>query len=134
MAWKDLIVFTCTLTLILCCSCRSDSAQGEVIIRNDIQDAEFNQITVDEIISTKGKLSFNKTLNPGDEIAIPGRGITSLKVSRKYTDYTAIYVVKCPAKKDRTLMKLIDIYLNKLPNGCKMTARGEKRNGITQWK
>ena len=115
-------------------SCAEKIPGGEVTIRNDIQDKEYNVLVVDQIASSNGGGSFQKNLKPGEQMALPFKGITSIRFSRRYRDYTNVYVVNCPQHFDRRVtMKLIDVHLNKLSGGCVLSKRGRTENGFTTW-
>ncbi len=126
--WSLLLLF------LVSSGCKSFGTKGEIVIRNDIQDAEFNEIVVDQVVGSTGATSFKARLKPGEETGLPGVGITAFRVTREYADFSRIYGVSCPPKKSRALMKLIDIHLNRLPEGCKLAKAGELRDGIVRWK
>jgi len=108
---------------------------GEIIIRNDIQDKEYNSFVVDEVYKNGSRQSYKKTFYPGDEEAVPFSEITGIRFVRKYADRSDIYVVSCPAKKkSKVLLKLIDIYSNRLSGGCLLRKKGTEIDGIVRWK
>jgi hypothetical protein len=108
-------------------ACTEKLPDGEIIIRNDIEDKEYNDIVIDQVVTTAGNVGFRKKLSPRNLIPLRFKDITSLRVSRTYQNYTRRYTVSCPAKKSQTLMKLIDIHLNRLPSGCKLEDVKEER-------
>ena len=114
--------------------CAEKVPGGEVTVRNDIQDKEYNIITIDQISSSNGGSTFQRSFKPGEEFVLPFKGITSIRFSRRYRDYTNVYVVKCPRHFDRRVtMKLIDVHLNKLSGGCYLNKKGRTENGFTTW-
>lgn len=108
---------------------------GEVKIRNDILDKEFNSFRIDHVVAKQGLTGFQKELNPGEEIILPFKDIRSLQFSRKYSDHTNIYIVNCPAEMNsRVLMKLIDVHTNRLNGGCRLTKKGViTTRGLVKW-
>jgi hypothetical protein len=107
---------------------------GEVTVRNDIQDREYNVLIVDQISSTNGGSSYQKSLKPGEQSVLPFKGITSIRFSRRYRNHTNVYIVNCPQKFDRRVtMKLIDVHLNKLSGGCYLSKKGRTESGFTSW-
>ena len=118
---------------LLLAACHNASSDGAMVIRNDIQDSECNQITIDEVQTSAGKIAFRKILSPGEEVAMPAKIIKRFTVTRNYKDLGKVYVVTCPAKAEPILIKLIDIHLNRLPGGCILTRVGEKKGGIIRW-
>jgi hypothetical protein len=129
---KSAKIIICLFVILL--SCNSSSREAEIKIRNDIQDSEYNKITIEEIRHAGGTALNKYNLTPGNEIALPYKRITQLKVSREYKDYTSIYEVTCPAQKKAAIIKLIDIYLNRMPSGCRLSKAGEQRGGVVVWK
>lgn len=127
------LVRSVLLAGILFGSCERGAGNAEVTIRNDIQDSEYNSITIDKITGSSGSSGFSKTLNPGDEVPVPVKGLTSVRFTREYADYARVYVVRCPAKKPPIVLKLIDVHLNRLPGGCSLIRYGEARGGVTRW-
>ena len=122
------------LSLCILSACDSSSRNAEVTIRNDIQDKEYNKIEISRIRHSGG-LALNKyELSPGNEISVPFVGVTNLRVTRAYKEHSKIYEVTCPARKKKVLLKLIDIYLNKMPSGCTLSNVGESRAGNINWK
>lgn len=114
--------------------CAEKIPGGEVTIRNDIQDKEYNVLVVDQVASSNGGASFQKSLKPGEGIVLPFKGITSIRFSRRYKDYTNTYLVSCPQHFDRKItMKLIDVHLNKLSGGCVLSKKGRTQDGFTKW-
>lgn len=119
------------LLVFLLCSCKSgQSSRGLITIRNDVLDKEYNVIVVDQVISKVGVTNFQATLRPGDEVTIPQKKVRSIRLHRDYQDYTRIYEVQCPTSlKQPITMKLIDIHLNKVSGGCRLTRRGKQEHG-----
>ena len=103
-------------------------------MRNDIQDQSYNQIVVSQVRHSGGVALQNFKLKPGDEVELPYSGITKLRVTRAYQDHSNLYEVTCPAQKEKVLIKLIDIHLNRMPGGCVLTHAGEERGGIISWR
>jgi hypothetical protein len=126
--------FPLVLIIFVVVSCTSDRRTSEVTIRNDIQDENFNQIEVDQIQGASGLLPLKIKLSPGEESPLPTKLVTKFRVTREYKDFSRVYLVTCPAKKDKVLIKLIDIHLNRMPGGCLMTRVGERRSGSINWK
>lgn len=121
---------------LICSSvgCNSPSRSAELTVRNDIQDREFNKIVVNQIHYSRG-IALNKfTLSPGDEVNLPYNKISRFQVTREYSDHSNIYEVTCPIEKKGVLIKLIDIHLNRMPAGCRLTKAGEERGGVVSWK
>jgi hypothetical protein len=115
------IVRTFTLLfLALLCSCTQTDSDAEVIVRNDIQDREFNEIVVDQI-EGDGVSPGRFVLKPGEERGLPIRRVKRLRVTRQYRDHKSVYSVTCPAKKKPVLLKLIDIHSNRMRGGCILT-------------
>lgn len=107
---------------------------GEITIRNDIQDEEFNEVTVSHIVAKSGGGAYRVTLKPDQSVVLPHKGISSLTFSRRYKDHTNVYVVGCPSGFDKQItMKLIDVHLNKLRGGCLLRQKGVEKNGFVDW-
>lgn len=123
------------LLTVLSVGCESERVPGGAItIRNDIMDEEYNVVVIDQVSAKSGVTPFRKSLSPGDEISLPYKGVTNLRFSRKYKDFTRIYVVECPADMDKRItMKLIDVHLNRLSGGCELVKRGKQTGGFTEW-
>lgn len=119
----------------LLCGCNRASHQdAEIVLRNDIEDKEFNEIVVDHIVSQSGLSAKQYRLRPGEETPLALRGITALRFSRRYRDFTRVYEVNCTDDRSkRIVLKLIDVHLNRLPGGCELVRRGESRRGVVEW-
>lgn len=109
---------------------RSDVPKNQILIRNDILDKEFNSFTIDEVISTAGSTGFRRALKPTEAVLIPHKHVTSLRFTRRYADFSRIYVVKCPADLGQGItVKLIDVHTNRLQGNCKTVKKGEASHG-----
>jgi hypothetical protein len=126
------------LCLFIFFSCQNFPQKGEIVIKNDIQDKEYNVIRVDQVQDSRGTSSLNLLLKPGMEKGLPNGGVTKFVVSREYKDHKNIYEVTCPLEKKSmkkpAVIKLIDIHLNRLPGGCVLSKFGVERDGFTSWK
>ena len=128
---------SCTLIFVLLfVACHGETIPGgEIKIRNDILDKEFNSFQIDHVVAKQGLTGFQKELTPGEEITLPFKDIRSLQFSRKYSDHTNIYIVSCPTEMNsRVLMKLIDVHTNRLGGGCRLTRKGHiTTRGSVKW-
>jgi hypothetical protein len=102
-------------TYLLICSllaCSRDSAPpGQIKVKNDSRDREFNVI----FVSGGGA---SASLKPGQFIILP-RGTRSFSVQRPYANFTRSYSVSCPAlAMEGVVVKLIDIHVNRIQGGC----------------
>lgn len=120
---------------LLAAACTEETVPGgEVTIRNDILDKEYNEFTIDQVMTARGNSMFQRTLKPGQQVTIPAKQITSMRFVRRYKDFSRVYVVECPADGNKKItIKLIDIHINKLRGGCALTRRGELRDGFYKW-
>lgn len=108
---------------------------GEITIRNDILDKEFNVIRVDQI-STKGGLKGAAfVIKPGEQKVLPYKNIRKMRFSRKYKDHTNVYEVSCPKDFDKQIsINLIDVHSNRIRGGCELVRRGAiDIGGFTHW-
>jgi hypothetical protein len=124
------------LHVMLFCACSGEKVPGgRIVVRNDIMDKEYNSFVVDKVISSRGMTPFSKTLNPGEESLIPFSNIISMRFTRRYEDFSRVYVVRCPRDADTAVtMKLIDVHTNRLAGGCVLEKRGVlNRAGIMKW-
>jgi hypothetical protein len=122
-----------TLTAV---SCATDPApKGFYVVRNDIMDKEFNTVVIDQVTAGSAMTSFSVTLTPGKEIQIPYRRVTGLRFTRRYRDFSRVYLVKCPAESEAGVtLKLIDVHLNRLGGGCVLQKKGERKaSGSIEW-
>ncbi len=127
-----LIVFAAAIAAVGCSE--PEVPGGRITIRNDVLDKTFNAFTIDEVLAGGGSAGFRRTLKPGESATIPVTHVTSFRVTRRYEDYSRVYVVECPDDMNRAvLMKLIDIHSNRLGGGCVLAKRGETRGGTTRW-
>lgn len=111
-----------------------DVPGGRITIRNDILDKTYNEFTIDEVIAGGGLAGFRHSLSPGQEVTLPQKHVTSLRITRRYEDFSRVYVVECPPDMHKAvLMKLIDVHSNRLGGGCVLAKRGEIRKGVTRW-
>ncbi len=134
--YKSTSILTAILSINILISCKSASNPDyKITIRNDILDKEFNIVEIDGIITNRGQTSIKQSLSPGSEYNIPAKEISKITLSRKYSDHTKLYEVQCPTNlKSQIVMKLIDIHLNRVSGGCKLTKKGEKSSkGLTKW-
>jgi hypothetical protein len=102
-------------TQLLLCSCEPSVPKGRIRIKNDSQDKAYNVVEV----SGGGR---SCTLSPGEACILP-EGAQSLSFSRRYKDFTRFYQVSCPRFSSAGFtIKLIDVHLNRMRGGCKLTA------------
>ena len=124
------------MTFLLIAGCSEPYVEGgEIQIRNDLLDKEYNSFQIDSVVAKNGAMPFRKVLKPGEGVTLPFKGVRSLRVIRRYPDHSKVYVVQCPADFDRKVtMKLIDIHSNRLSGGCVLSKRGkQERGGLTKW-
>jgi hypothetical protein len=113
----------------LCAGCDSGKIVpgGEIILRNDIADAEYNVVVVDQLKTATGMTSWSVSLRPGDEVKVPYKKVEALRFSRRYRTMTRVYKVECPKEMNRqVLMKLINVHLNKIGGGCTLVDYSER--------
>ncbi len=111
-----------------------DVPGGEITIKNDIMDKEYNSFIIDKVILGTGASSFSTKIKPGEEVVLPRKNVESFRVTRKYEDHSNIYEVTCPKGfKKQVTMKLIDIHLNKIDGGCTLSRKGIIEDGFTKW-
>lgn len=103
---------------------------GEITVRNDILDKEYNSFVIDHIESKTGGASFRKVLRPQEQLVLPFKGISSVRFTRQYNDHAKVYVISCPEDFNKKItVKLIDVHTNRLPGGCNLVKRGIKSEG-----
>lgn len=130
------ILINIFLLMILVSCAVEKTPGGEITIRNDILDKEFNSFSIDQVITSKGAAPYSKILHPSNEIVLPFKNITSFRVVRRYEDHSKVYIVKCPSNHDeKVLMKLIDIHSNRIKGSCKLIKKGEMKvsGGLVRW-
>lgn len=121
---------------LLLCSCKGQEiAGGQITVRNDVMDKEFNSFQVDQLVTGKGVVSYRAELKPGDEVVLPFKGITELRFKRRYADHQKVYEVTCPRDFNQAVtMKLIDVHTNRLQGGCALRRRGVMSlGGLVRW-
>jgi len=116
-------------------ACEQKIKGGEIIIRNDILDKEYNSFVIDKLVSKNGALPFKKLLQPGDVVVLPFKDIRKMRFSRRYEDHSKVYEVECPNNFDSKItLKLIDIHSNRMGGGCVLRKRGEMSpGGLVKW-
>ncbi|MCB0343739.1 MAG: hypothetical protein KDD66_01410 [Bdellovibrionales bacterium] len=123
------------LLLLWMCACSEDSGPpGHLLIRNDIQDKQYNEFVIDSVEVKGARSGFRRMLAPGEKVVLPQRAVTRLRFTRKYKDYSLVYIVSCP--KDLTqavTIKLIDVHTGRLQGGCSLVRKGKKVQGLTRW-
>ena len=125
------VIFT-----ILVAACGNKAKPGgEVIVRNDILDAEYNSFVVDQIVTDNGLASFKASLKPNDEMVLPFSHISQMRFVRRYEDHSKVYFVTCPKDfNESILVKLIDVHTNRLGGGCRLAKRGRMSlGGLIKW-
>ncbi len=116
------------------CSCEEHVKGGDLTIRNDIMDEEYNSIVVDQITTAGGQTPAGRPLKPGQEYRIPAKRVTGMRFTRRYKDHSKVYMIKCPPDADRKVtIKLIDVHSNRIGGGCVLTKRGRTEAGFTKW-
>jgi len=129
-----LTVIQILLIILLLEGCKSEHRNSELTLRNDIQDEDFNQIVIDQIQTPARRHPERYTLAPGQELSLPHSKVIKFRVSRAYKDHSKLYEVTCPPKKPPgSIIKLIDIHLNRMSAGCILTKAGQARGGLTTW-
>jgi hypothetical protein len=85
---------------------------GQILVKNDSQDREFN------IIAVYGNGAY-AVLKPGERTLLPPN-TRSFSASRRYATYTRRYSVACPKIEGHGIViKMIDMHTNRMPAGCK---------------
>jgi len=116
----------CWLFVLSACS-DADTVPGRITVKNDIKDGEYNRIVVDGVERNGGGTGFRATLDPGEKATIPFPGVTALRLSRRYKDFTRYYVVRCPAKQPSGLVvKMISAHVNRIGGGCETVEAYER--------
>jgi hypothetical protein len=105
----------CTATLITLggVGCLGERVpDGQILVKNDSQDREFN------IIAVYGNGAY-AVLKPGERMLLPPN-TRSFSASRRYATYTRRYSVACPKIEGQgVVIKMIDMHTNRMPAGCK---------------
>ena len=119
------------LLSVVCGGCNShEGPPGKVLVRNDIQDSDYNIVEIDNVATKAGPTTFHRRLKPGEKVVLPFKKITAIRFSRTYKDYTRVYEVRCPGEDSPGYtLKLIDVHTGRLQGGCSLERRGEKRRG-----
>ena len=116
------------LLLVTFCACGEEVKGGEITIRNDIMDDEYNSFVVDQIKTATGMKGTSKTLKPGQEFKIPAKKITGMRFTRRYKDHSKVYVIKCPADADRRVtIKMLDVHTKKVSGDCVIINTGRTK-------
>ena len=85
---------------------------GQILVKNDSQDREFN------VIAVYGNGAY-AVLKPGERMLLPPN-TRSFSASRRYATYTRRYSVACPKLEGQGIViKMIDMHTNRMPAGCK---------------
>ncbi len=127
------LVFGCLALVALACT-KDPAPKGFYVLRNDIMDKEYNTVVVDQVMAKGALTPFRVSLRPGDSVKVPHRHVTGMRFSRRYKDFTRVYVVKCPEDSEAGVtIKLIDVHMNRLAGGCELIKRGEERSGVVKW-
>ncbi len=114
MALKTLIrALTVTLIPLAGVGCLGESVpDGQILVKNDSQDREFN------VIAVYGNGAY-AVLKPGGRMLLPPN-TRSFSASRRYATYTRRYSVACPKiEGSGIVIKMIDMHTNRMPAGCK---------------
>jgi len=128
-----LLLLICAVQFLSCQD--ADGPPGFIVLRNDIQDSQYNIIVVDQIVGKEGLTPYRYLLKPGQKQQIPKKEIRALRFQRQYKDFTRVYHVECPAAPDESItLKLIDVHTNRAQGGCKLVKKGRKEvNGAMVW-
>jgi len=123
---KNQLFLGVLMVFLLLCSCGGkEVVGGQITVRNDVMDREFNTFQVDNVVTNKGLVSYRLELKPGDEVILPFKGISELRFKRRYADHQKVYEVTCPRDFNQAVtMKLIDVHTNRLQGGCELRRRG----------
>ncbi len=134
---RDLLCLTaCVFAALLALgSCqRASGPPGHLLIRNDIQDKQYNEFVVDDVHVKGARTSFRKTFRPGDEVVLPQKSVTKLRFTREYEGFSRVYIVSCPKNLSVSVtIKLIDVHTGRLNGGCKLRRKGKKIRGLVTW-
>lgn len=133
LAGRILLYFVVLHTPLACSN--ESRPGGEITIKNDILDKEYNSFTVDKLVTGKGLSSYRISLKPGQSVILPFSGIREMRFSRRYDDHSKVYEVTCPSSFDRVMtIKLIDVHTNKMSGGCELSRRGTMSlGGLVKW-
>ena len=110
----------CLALLLLLPACKGGSGRNGVVIRNDIQDREYNEIVVDQVKASGMTQAKSWRLRPQEEVLLPYPRVNGFRVSRRYQRLTRVYTVTCPGSAEGVVIKLIDIHLNRMAGGCRL--------------
>ena len=85
---------------------------GQILVKNDSQDREFN------VIAVYGNGAYG-VVKPGERMLLPPN-TRSFSASRRYATFTRRYSVACPKIEGQgIIIKMIDMHTNRMPAGCK---------------
>jgi hypothetical protein len=103
---------TLSLLVLGVLGCLGDNVpDGQILVKNDSQDREFN------VIAVYGNGAY-KVLKPGERFLLPPN-TRSFSASRRYATYTRRYSVACPKIEGQGIViKMIDMHTNRMPAGC----------------
>jgi hypothetical protein len=106
-------VLAMTLTILGVVGCLGDRVpNGQILVKNDSQDREFN------VIAVYGNGAYG-VLKPGERMLLPPN-TRSFSASRRYATFTRRYSVACPKIEGQGIViKMIDMHTNRMPAGCK---------------
>lgn len=129
---RHLVIFIAAL--LTCCQTNA-GPPGHIVVRNDILDKTYNQFTVDNVIADSGLTGFRVVLKPGTKKTIPNKNIREMRFTRRYKDYSLVYIVKCPPLgNESVLIKLIDVHSDRMDGGCELSKKGKRGlGGVIQW-
>lgn len=128
------ITFFISLVFLLNSCNHQEVPGGEISIKNDIMDKEYNSFIIDKVMLSDGASSFSTKIKPSEQVILPRKGVESFRITRKYEDHSKVYQVSCPKGfKRKITMKLIDIHLNKIDGGCSLSRKGTIKDGFTKW-
>lgn len=132
---RTLLFLKFTFLFLFLLACEEKVPGGEISIRNDILDKEYNSFVIDKLVSKNGALPFKKILRPGDVVVLPYKDIRKMRFSRRYEDHSKVYEVECPTNFDSKItLKLIDVHSNRMGGGCVLRKRGEmSTGGLVKW-
>ena len=116
---------TLLVVSLLACS-DPDTPKHGILIKNEIQDRTYNTIRIDRVMAGESGLGVSGTLRPGQTLLLR-RGVTGIRFSREYKEFTRTYLVECPADLTKGIViKLIDVHMNRIAGGCKTISYKER--------
>lgn len=129
------VAIACVIALTMLVPLESACAAVVTVINDLREDEPGHTLKVDYVRLRGVVLPIRIEVAPRSSVLVTKRDISSLRITRIYDRKRLVFEVSCPVgKAEEVQLKLLDVWSNRMPGGCRLTRKGTWKPGTgTRW-